>query len=91
METDVIEVPREKVIEEETVIKLEEQLKIEDDEEDFDFFNLKDGHKNKQLVVSKKFLVPNFCLRNVILACPVLLTFSFKIVGCDITVNLPSF
>ena len=30
-------------------------------------------------------------LRNVILACPVLLTFSFKIVGCDITVNLPSF
>ena len=30
-------------------------------------------------------------LRNVIIACPVLLTFSFKIVGCDITVNLPSF
>ena len=30
-------------------------------------------------------------LRNVILACPVLLTFSFKIVGCDISVNLPSF
>ena len=27
---------------------------------------------------------------HVILACPVLLTFSFKIVGCDITVNLPS-
>ena len=29
-------------------------------------------------------------LRNVLLACPVLLTFSFNIVGCDITVNLPS-
>ena len=29
-------------------------------------------------------------LRNVILACPVLLTFSFQIVGCDITVSLPS-
>ena len=30
-------------------------------------------------------------LQNVILACPVLLTFSFKIVGCDITLILPSF
>ena len=25
-----------------------------------------------------------------VIACPVLLTFSFKIVGCDITVNLPN-
>ena len=55
LEKDVIEVAREKVIEEEIVIKLEEQLKIEDEEEDFDFFNLKEGNKNKQLVVSQKF------------------------------------
>ena len=51
LETEVIEVASEKIIEEETEIKLEEQLKIEDDEEDFDFFNLKEGNKNKQLVV----------------------------------------
>ena len=39
--------------------------------------------RNTAIIVKK--------LRNEILACPVLLTFSFKIVGCDITVNLPSF
>ena len=55
LETDVSKVAREEVIEEETVIKFEKELEIEDGEEDFDFFNLKEGNKNKQLVVSHNF------------------------------------
>ena len=55
LETDIIKVAREKIVEEETIIKLDETLKIEEDEEDYDFFNLKERNKNKQVVFTQKF------------------------------------